>query len=119
MRLAHLLPGHQGQADFRVGRTRDGAKLQRREQLDAMAELDQLARRVLQGPNHPVDLRFPRIGNDHDFHKISAIAQWRSAGCRGGWMGYGANRPIHAISRALLRACTLDDDSGGDCMTVQ
>ena len=67
----------QRQADFRIGRTGDGAKFQRREQPDLMPLAFKFAPRHLERAHHAIDLRFPGVADDQYFHldfPIRAIA---------------------------------------------
>ena len=66
--LFHLLPRGQRQRDFRVGRARHGAEIQRREDGHFMPHFLQMARGHLQRAHHAVHLRLPGIGNDQNLH---------------------------------------------------
>jgi len=63
-----LLERKQRQADFRVGRAGDAAKITRGQGFDLMAEATQPRNRLTQGAHHAVGLRAPGVRDDHDFH---------------------------------------------------
>jgi len=61
------------QANFRIGRAGDAAKILRRHHSDLVAEAAQPRGGLRQGADHTVGLRKPGIGDDHDSHDAS---QW-------------------------------------------
>jgi len=60
--------GEQRQADFRVGRARDAAKVAGIERLDFVTEAAQPPDGLPQRANHTVGLRCPCVRHDHDSH---------------------------------------------------
>jgi len=66
--LFHPLVGEERQADFRVGRARDAAKIPGGDHADFMTEAAQPRRGLRQSADHTVRLGKPRVGNDHDSH---------------------------------------------------
>ncbi|ABA51161.1 hypothetical protein BURPS1710b_1413 [Burkholderia pseudomallei 1710b] len=94
------------QADFGIGRAGHRAEFERRDELDAVAERGELACRALERAHDAVDLRLPRIGDDHDFHRRQS-----SGGSGGGGFGLARQRggrrahhgPVDDLQLALHR----------------
>jgi hypothetical protein len=66
--LAHQTGRQQREADFRIGRTGNAAKILGREHPHVVAEAAQPLTRLSQRSDHAVGLGKPGIGDDHDSH---------------------------------------------------
>ncbi len=90
---AHPLGRQDRQPDFRIRRARHRREFERRDHVDDVPHGFEFATRRREGADDSVDLRFPGIGDDHDFHGCSL-----GHGCRVGGGGLDEIDCGHGVS---------------------
>jgi hypothetical protein len=66
---AHHAAGQDGEPDFRIGRTGNGAELIRADHQEFMPSLDQLGAHSIERADDAIDLRIPGIRHDCYAHQ--------------------------------------------------